>query len=367
MSAINNPPTPPQKTQSEYILYAGTYGKGIHAFRFQVATGRLQALGLKGEITNPSFLITDSRHQYLYAVSEVDGHGEGAVGAFKIDAKTAGLQKLNSESSAGVAPCHLALDHTGKLLAVANYGTGGVSAFPINSDGSLGKMSALMTAEGAGPNQKRQSGPHAHEVVFSSDNKFAYVPDLGLDQIRVYDIDTADGTLKARPSIKEQGGLGPRHIAFSRDDKFLYVFNELKTVVTAWKHTAGSAFEQIQLIHSLPKDAEAEGGAELLLDRSGHFLYASNRDVTNHGNGSITVFSVDSSSGKLAMAQNTVTAGRMPRGVALDPSGKFLLVGDQKANVIQVFPVDASNGHLSPSQSHYEAPSPVSFAFVPVE
>lgn len=360
-------PPPQEHAKTQYILYVGTYGKGIHAFRYQVSTGKLEALGLKGEVTNPSFVIADGAYKNLYAVSEVEGEHEGAVAAFKIDRKSAGLEKLNLESSAGVAPCHLALDRSSKLLAVANYGTGGVSAFPVNADGTVGKMSALMKGEGAGPNKKRQTGPHAHEVVFSSDNKFAYVPDLGLDQIRIYAVDIADGTLKAEQPIKETGGVGPRHIVFSRDEKYLYVFNEIKTVVSVWKRTGNNAFEQIQSIHSLPGDAEAEGGAEILLDRSGKFLYTSNRDVTDHGNGSITIFAVDSGNGKLRTLQNVATAGRMPRGVEFDPSGKYLLVGDQKANIIQLFAVDGNSGHLKATEARYEAPSPVSFVFVPAE
>ena len=367
MSALNTPPAPPAPTQAEYILYVGTYGKGVHAFRYRVATGKLEALGLKGEITNPSFIITDAQHRHLYAVSEVEGNHEGAVGAFQIDRKTGDLKKLNTESSAGVAPCHLALDHTGKLLVVANYGTGGVAAFPVGADGSLQQMSALMKAEGSGPNPKRQTGPHAHEAVFSADNKYVYVPDLGLDQIRIYDVDTADGTLKAREPIKEQGGMGPRHIVFSHDGKFLYILNEIKTAVTVWKNTGGTNFEQVQALASLPNGKEADGGAEILLDRSGKFLYASNRDVTNEGTGSITVFAVDQGTGKLKTVQNIDTAGLMPRGVAFDPAEKHLLVGDQKENVIQLFAIEADTGRLKATDMHYEAPSPVAFAFVPVE
>ena len=361
---MHTPPPPPEHAQSQYILYVGTYGKGIHAFRYHVESGKLEALGLKGEITNPSFLIADGGYKNLYAVSEVDGQAEGSVGAFRIDAQSGDLKKLNTESSAGVAPCHLALDHSGKLLMVANYGTGGVSAFPVNADGTLAKMSALMKAEGAGPNAKRQTGPHAHEVVFSADNKFAFVPDLGLDQIRIYAIDTADGTLKAQEPIKEKGGVGPRHIVFNKSGQFLYVFNEIKTIVSVWKRTGENTFEPVQTIHSLPKDAEAEGGAEILLDKTGRFLYTSNRDVTNHGVGSLTVFAVDGATGQLKVVQNIETAGRMPRGVEFDPTGQHLLVGDQKANVIQLFTADSKTGRLTATPTRYEAPSPVSFAFV---
>lgn len=359
----------PFNHHSKYFLYVGAYGKGIQAYRFDSDNAKFEPLGSVGEIENPSFLASDRQNRYLYAVSELEGKEDGGVGAFRIDRKSGHLTFLNRQSSGGTAPCHLAVDHTSRVVMAANYGTGSVPVFPIEPDGRLGARSALLTAEGSGADPKRQKGPHAHEIVISKDNRFVYVPDLGLDQVRIYQLDAASGnvTPHSPPFAKEEGGLGPRHLAFSPDEKFAYVINELKSVVTVFKHDPSKAtFQQIQATSSLGNGKEADGAAEILVDRAGKFLYASNRDVTGHGTGSIGVFAIDKNNGTLNHVQ-TVETGTMPRGVEFDPTGKLLLVGDQKANYFVVFQIDPNTGKLTPTGQKFETSSPVSFLFVPAE
>src|SRR6476469_818218 len=97
-------------SSSSYILYVGTYGKGIHGFRYNASGPSLEPLGLVGELTNSSWVGTDPQHRYRYAVSELDGDNGGAVGALRIVSKSGELNSLNTVSSSGVAPCHLAVD-----------------------------------------------------------------------------------------------------------------------------------------------------------------------------------------------------------------------------------------------------------------
>ena len=89
---------------TNYFVYVGTYGEGIHAYRYDAATGKLDPLGLVGKVVNPSFVAADRGYKYLYAASEVDGNKNGAVAGFAIDRNTGALTALNSRSSEGVAP-----------------------------------------------------------------------------------------------------------------------------------------------------------------------------------------------------------------------------------------------------------------------
>ncbi len=349
---------------SQYLLYVGVYGKGIYAFRYHPDSAQFDSLGLAGEFPNPSFIATDSGNRFLYAVSEAD-RGNGAVGSFKIDRTSGKLTALNQHSSEGVAPCHLAVDGTTKLLVAANYGTGSVPVFPIEADGSLGNRTALLTAQGSSADPKRQEGPHAHETVISADNRFLYVPDLGLDKIRIYRIDAATHKVVPNdpPFVQEQPGMGPRHIVFSRDGHYAYVIHELTSIVTAYKvnPTNGS----LEAFQSVPTSADGkpfDGAAEILLHPSGHTLYASVR-----GPGTIAVFSVDSQTGKLQHTQTVETGGTWPRGVDFDPTGKLLLAGDQKTNQVAIFRIDPATGKLSLTGQKLAVPSPVAFAFVPAE
>jgi 6-phosphogluconolactonase len=351
-------------SNSNYFVYVGTYGEGIHAYRYDVGTGKLESMGMVGKVVNPSFLATDRGYKYIYAASEVEGDKPGAVAGFAINRGTGALTALNSRSAEGLAPCHLAVDHSGKMLIAANYTSGSVPVYPIEADGKIGPLSGLMKASGSGPDKGRQEGPHAHETVFSPDNKFAYVPDLGLDEIRIYKVDAAHATLTPNdpPVAKTDPGSGPRHIAISRDGKFAYVIHELiPQVVVFARDTNTGALTHLQTISSVPDGFKGKSNpAEILIDHKGDYVYGSNRFF-----GSIAVYKIDHATGKLTREQVIESGGEMPRGVELDPSGKLLFVGDQKQNKFVLFSVDQSNGQLTKTDRVFEVPSPVSFLFVP--
>lgn len=354
------------KHHSKYILYVGNYGKGIYGFRYNAADASIEPLSLLGEITNSSWVTTDPANKYLFAVSELEGDNKGAVASFAINHSDGKLTAINTQSSEGLAPCHLAVDKTSKVLTAANYTSGDVASYRLGADGKIGERVSLLGATGSGPNKERQEGPHAHETVFSANNKFVYVPDLGLDLIHIYKVDLATGKLTpAEPAAaKEQPGMGPRHIVFSPNDKFAYVMNELKPMVTVWKHDpATGSLESIQAISSVPENQKGEvGPAEILIDKAGKFVYASNR-----GPGTLAVYATDSATGKLTLVQIAETGFTWPRGVAFDPTGGLLFVGDQKSDKFITFRIDHATGKLTATGKSYEVPSPVSFVFVPAD
>src|SRR6185437_723945 len=186
--------------QHHYFVYVGTYtgahSKGIYAYRFDAHAGRMTPIGLVAELPNPSFVIADRTNQHLYAVTEMGGHGpkdmHGAVSSYAIDPHTGSLRFLNRVDSGGEGTCHLALDGTGRILFVANYSSGSVASFAVNEDGTIGPRSGFDMHSGSSVNLERQTMPHPHEVVFSPDNRFVFVPDLGTDRVYIYRLDLAN-------------------------------------------------------------------------------------------------------------------------------------------------------------------------------
>src|SRR3954469_353919 len=219
------------------FLYVGNYSDGIQAFRYDPQALTLQPLGMVGEMQRPSFLTLHPNGRFLYAVSELGNNGgsQGYVYAFSVDKSTGKLQFLNRQPSGGGGPCHLVVNKSGKFLVVANYGSGSVTDFPLNEDGSIGTLASKVQLEGSGPSPKRQKGPHAHEAVLSSDDRFLFVPDLGTDQVKIFDFDAKTGALTpnkpAFASVKP--GAGPRHMAIAPDGHFAYVLGEMGSSVTA--------------------------------------------------------------------------------------------------------------------------------------
>jgi 6-phosphogluconolactonase len=357
----------PARAQSkgDYIAYIGTYtrpnkSKGIYAWRFNAATGKLSPIGLVGETVSPSFLAVHPNHKFLYAVNEVGnykGEKAGSVTSFSLDAKTGMLKALNTVSTKGDGPCHLAIDPTGKWLIVANYGGGSVAEYPVHADGSLGEASAFVQHEGSSVDPARQKGPHAHATVISPDGKLVFVNDLGLDKILAYRV---DGLKPADPPFaKVAPGAGPRHLAFSPNGRFAYAITEMTASVVAFRYSAGK-FEELQSLPNLAEDVAGKSGAEIAVHPSGKFVYASTR-----GANLITLFAVDPAKGTLTAIDRTSTQGKTPRNFAIDPTGAYLFAANQDSDNVVVFKIDQKTGKLTASGETLEAGNPVCVIFVP--
>ena len=353
------------------LVYIGTYtntsSKGIYVSRLDPTTGTLSTPTLAAEGRNPSFLASTADGRFLYAVNEVDavdGKPGGTVTGYAVDKATGALKLLNAQSTVGGGPAHVSV--AGRMVFAANYGGGSVAAYQIQADGTLKPHSGFAQHTGSSVNAARQKGPHAHAATADASGRFLYVPDLGLDQVLVYRVDAAAGTLTpATPPFAPvlPAGAGPRHIAIARDGKHAYVITEMLCTIVGFERNASTgALTPIQTISTLPAgQAVAEGfsTAEVLLHPSGKFLYGSNR-----GHDSLVVYAVDQASGKLTLVQHIPTGGKMPRAFNIDPTGAFLVAGNQNSDLITVFRIDAATGKLTATGQSVTVGKPVSFEFV---
>jgi len=357
----------------QYLVFFGTYtrpgqSKGIYVSRFDAVKGRLENPELASEAVNPSFLAIHPSRPFLYAVGDtvaINGKKTGAVSAFSIDQATGKLVLLNRQSTGGIGPCHVSLDHAGRCALVANYGDGSCASLPVKADGTLGEAESIIRHEGSSVNTSRQSGPHAHSINPSPDNRFALAADLGLDKIMVYRLDSAKAALapNAPPFAAAPPGSGPRHLAFHPGGKFAYVINEMLCTLTAFRYDAAAgALEPVQTTSTLPAGTAVlpeYSTAEVQVHPNGKFLYGSNR-----GHDTIAVFTVDEKSGTLKLVQNEPSGGRIPRNFSLDPDGKWLLAANEKSGNVAVFAVDPDTGLLKTTGVSVEICSPVCVKFL---
>ncbi len=366
-------PAEPRTAPKEMLVYLGTYttgknnGKGIYICKMDMTIGALSPVRTVEGVTSPSFLATDRQRRYLYAVNEItqyEGKKSGSVSAFVVDAKTGNLTLLNRQPTLGGAPCYVTVDNSGKFVLVANYVGGNVSVFPVQKDGSLGPATEMIQHEGSGANQKRQDAPHAHNVRMDPANRFAYVSDLGIDKIMIYQFNAGTGELTPNtpPSANLKPGAGPRHLTFHPKGKFAYVINELNSTITAFTFdkTKGS-LQELQTLSTLPADYPEESFcADIHISPDGKFLYGSNR-----GHNSIAVFSIHEQTGKLTPVDHTPTGGKWPRNFAIDPTGNFLLVANQNTDNVVVYRIDPHTGKLKATGNTIEVPAPVCILLAP--
>lgn len=333
-------------------------GNGINVYRVDEHNGRATHVQLVDGLINPSFLALSKQQDFLYCV-----HGDtDQASAFRVNPDGT-LVYLNSQSTQGHNPAHLAVSPDGGFLLVSNHYSGSVVVLPILPSGKLGELCDKVLTEGPnGPHRIEQNGPKPHFNPFDPSGEWVVVPDKGLDRIFVYRFNAVSGKLQPAPCAYAytRKGAGPRHVAFHPALPFVYSVNELDSTVTTYAFNVDNgALVPLQVLSALPESFTGDStAAEVEVDKAGRFLYVSNR-----GNDTIAVFSIDPKTAWLSFISATSTKGRTPRFFALAPGGKRLYVANEDSDSIVVFHVDVHNGALTETGEVIETGSPVCMVF----
>lgn len=305
-------------------------------------------------VENPSFVVVDDENHRVYAVSETE---TGQLLAFNWD-EQGRFTLINTVPTLGAYPCYLALSPGGTHLAVANYGTGNVAVYEIDpQSGALVGPAQKRRHEGAGPNQQRQEGPHAHWVQWNPAGDYLYVVDLGIDKVMGYPFNSETGELgEGFTAIETAPGSGPRHLAFHPYQDFAYIVTELDNKVVVAQHLEDGRMQALQTVSTLPDDfKEHSQAAHIAISADGQHLYTSNR-----GHNSIAVFDV-AEDGRVELVQLAGTQGDWPRAFALLPAYDTLLVANQNSHNLVPFSV-GQDGRLSPDGEQVQIAKPVYIA-----
>jgi 6-phosphogluconolactonase len=359
----------------DYLVYVGSYtdapssSKGIYAWRFEPSSGKVTSLGLVADTINPAYVCATPDGRFLYAVNwqTPDAAKGDTVSAYSINKSTGALTFLNKVGAGGGLPNQVIVDPQGEFAMVTNYGFHGndagqnnssLAALPIQADGRLGMPSYVDHHTGAALSPRQTTGAHTHGVIFTKDDRIAFVAELGLDRVYTYHVDAAKRAVTAAdpPFVSVSAGSGPRRLAFSPDEKFLYVNHETDSKVSVFAVDHG-ALKEIQQISTLPPDFTGRNTtAEIQMDKAGRFLYVSNR-----GANSIAVYAVDPGEGRLTLREFVPALGQSPRNITIDPSGRYFFAANQFSNNVVIFSVDVQTGHLTPTgqQLHMDQPASV--------
>jgi 6-phosphogluconolactonase len=351
-------------SQGKFLLI-GTYtsgkSEGIYVYKFNSSNADNSFVSVV-KTSNPSFLAVSPNNKFVYSVNENADSTRftigGNISAFAFNKGV--LTELNKVSSGGKHPCYVTIDKTGEWIFAGNYTSGSIGLLHVNKDGSLQNIKQTIQHEGSGPNKERQQGPHVHSTNLSADNKYLFVPDLGIDKVMIYSFDKTRGVLKYKSAAASGPGNGPRHFDIAPNNKFAYLIEEMTGTVVCYKVNNGS-LKYLQRINALPADFKgAVGSADIHVSPDGKFLYCSNRGDAN----SISIFSIHADDGKLTLIGHQPTLGKTPRNFNFDPSGNFLLVANQNSDDIVIFKIDKQTGLLTDTGKRINVPNPVCVKWV---
>jgi 6-phosphogluconolactonase len=367
----------PAPADGVYDMIVGTYtggkSEGIYVYRFDTKTGEATPVSV-AKTVNPSYVVVSSDRRHVYSVNELPGDNgpasqRGGISAFGFDPASGQLTFLNKVSSEGNDPCYLKISPDGKYLLTANYSVaadpgGSFAVFPLQADGQVGQAVLTVHHEGGGPVKGRQDNSHVHSTVFSPDGQYLFAQDLGADKLYSYRY-TPDGSRGLFGPTEwrytdVKAGSGPRHLVFGSDGKYAYLTSELAATVSTFRYDNG----RLTLLQVSPLTEPGfkgqVGAAAIHLSPDGRFLYATNRGDANQ----IVIFSVDQANGHLKLIGRQSSLGKSPREFAIDPTGNWLIVGNQNSDTAYVFKRDQQTGLLEANPKEIEMGSPVDFKWV---
>ncbi|MBC8997178.1 lactonase family protein [Pseudomonas sp. N40(2020)] len=360
-----------------YQLLVGSYtadtSQGIYRMNFDSATGQIAAKPLQVvKSENPSWLTLSKDQKRLFVVNE-NGPGQtdpvGRVSSYAIDPKTHALSLINQVQSLGNEPTHSSLSGDASHLFVSNYSVmedpgGTLAVLPVGADGKLKPVVQMSAHPASRINPERQASNHVHSTVSSPDGRYVFSNDLGADKVFVYLFDPkANPDLPLTPAMTAAvalpAGSGPRHLLFSADGKHAWLTMEMSAQVAVFDYNDGvlTQTQMIDLAAGQPTSDKA--AAALHASADGKFLYVSNRGTANQ----LLVLAIDPATGQLKELQRRSVEGDHPREFSLDPSGKFLLIANQKSNEIVVVERDGKTGLLGKTVQKLpmDAPSDLKF------
>lgn len=330
------------------VVYASNSGSSdIHVFSLDRRSGDLTLIEtvaipgvVKGGGSTPMAVSPDRRLLFVATRGEPQ-----AVTTFAIDQKNGKLTAIGSGPLVDSMP-FLSTDRTGRFLFAASYPGHKLTVSPIGANGVVG--STIQVLDGY---------PNAHSIQPDPQNRFVLAMTLGNDLLNVFKLDAKSGRLEPHtpPSARVKEKTGPRHFVFHPNGKLVYMLGELDAAVHVFDYDARrGALREKQAVSGLPTGGATGriAAADLHVTPNGKFLYCSDR-TTN----SLTGFRVNGKDGTLERIENIPTEA-MPRGFAIDSSGRYLFMAGMSSHRMSSYGIDAESGKLTKLKDYALGKSP---------
>ncbi len=350
-------------SSNDYRLFTAGYTRdpgeaGFNIYDFNPASGELTKISGHDAGPNPSYFCYLPEKKLFYVANEVrefKGEPGGGLTTLRYDEKNGQIVKMHEMAVPNGGPCYISLSSDKGFVFMANYSRGSVAVIKLDAEGIPESVADTLFYIKNPPDRS-----HAHMILSDPAGKKVYVTDLALDKVLVYDFDRTSGKLipSANPYVQLPEGEGPRHFAFKPDGSKLYVINELGSTVMVFNVDDSNGLQLLQTLPTTSKDFSGKNYcADIHIGKDGKYLYGSNR-----GENTIVTFAIGAD-GLLSLAGHTSCGGDWPRNFTIDPSGKFILVGNQRSDNIAVFRINAKTGLPEEPVKEYPLTSPACLKF----
>ncbi len=330
-----------------FVYVSAAQGGVIDIFALDEAGG-LTAIGScpAGPLVMPMAVSPDGRRLHAAVRSE-----PFRLLTFAIDPETGLLAETANAPLPASMPAIAMLGD--RLLLAASYGSNLLALHEADGDGAFRSPAA----------QILPTGRNAHMALADRSGSHVFVPCLGSDAIWRFRLDRATGrlTLFELPAALP-AGFGPRHAVMSIDNTMLFVLGEFSGAVACFRFDAatgaltptGSASMLPPGSNLVPGSARGAGGgpepdrsravwcADIRISPDGRFLFATERTDST-----ITTLTLTAGTGA-PVATSHIATEKQPRGIAVDPTGRFLVASGERSEQIACYANDPADGRLSP-------------------
>ncbi|CAL5874991.1 uncharacterized protein PFLUO_LOCUS9294 [Penicillium psychrofluorescens] len=329
----------------------------------------------------PSWLTFDSHTRTLYCSDESgtsDPSTHGSLTAYHAAADGVLHELATTETiGGGVNSVIYEGDNRKKFIAIAHYEGSAVSTFALPLHDNASTQQAFhfhMKHPGA---VSQQDAPHPHEVFLDPTGTFLISPDLGMDVLHVYAINSATGHLSSCPSVKIQFGSGPRHGVFWTDGTgkepwwvsagdgdaqrhmwapvgktMMYLVNEIGGTMmvfdVAYSRSGCISFYKKQTLVPYTNGEMPEGATPAEIREIGNAFYVSIRSDGGFPGKNDSMVMLDRSprSGLVSLRNKTPAHGKVPRTFAINRAGDLVAIGNQASATVAIVRRDRESGIL---------------------
>ena len=313
----------------------------------------------------------------------VTSQGASTVGSYAIDLSNGNLSQINTSAATGGTPSDIVLDPTGAVAFVLNIGSADISAYTVNSNGTLTAAGSTTTVGVASPiGMARDAAGSLLFVVSQGTNPppagCDIAPTSGCPGISVFTIQSGSATLSpvagspfllgrvptsvfpsisvTVPNPKPTGPAsltgplvyvtGNQDLGGTNDNTVSeFVYDSATNTLTEMTNSPYSTASSPSAV--LAVDLAPVGGA------GGLFIY-----VTNVTTNNVNIFEVctvvnanctqtDVDMAKLTAVGSPVSVGQNPVAMTVDPTHNFLYVANRNSNSVSAFRINQTTGALA--------------------
>ena len=321
------------------IAVYGSEGPILRQYTLDLSTGQLAAGSSVSFPAGVQYAAVARKADHLY-VSAGNQPLNSQLFAFDIAPGSGALSPRGAPlAPSGGRSINLSVNHQGTHLALAHSSANRAAIVELAADGS---MVGEVPQTGA-----TATGPFPHQAKFDQAGQNVIVPGLALNggdgTLTVFRF--GEGQLTHAQTVTLAPGLGARHVEFDHSGRFVYLTVERGNRLHTYRFADGllsatPIFDRTTLADQLNNLLARQRAGAIHAHPSAPFLYLSNRQDVLDGAGAlpgennIAVFALDVATGEPTPIQHIDTRGVEARSFTIDPTGQYLIVGNQVARTV---------------------------------